>query len=473
MIRINFTRLVMLVGILLVSVNVRAQEFPIAVGVDTTFSGGAVYGGSNGIVAIQGDNNSSNSINAQLVDAGGELIGSRISIGAEGFFPGAIPIFDGTNYFLVWCGFDYILKGQLVSTSGNLIGSPFNIANNISSERPSLFDLAFGENTTLVIFIKTDGHVYGQIVDKSGNLVGNQIPISSNLARESSIAFDGTNFLVTWVENVNDKDIYGQFVSKSGSLVGSNFIIDNGPYFSDNPTSLAYDGTRYLLAFHETPNSQGENPKWTIVGKFITTSGTVEESFTIVDSSAQPFLPKVAFDGNNYFITWTQFTNYSLMGRFFNTSGTPLNEPEVLLAPSTDHKVPIGGVGFGGGLYLVVGTKVDSNFSDGDIYGTFVNPVTEVESQNNQIPDKYELFQNYPNPFNPSTTIKYSIKESGFVQLKVYDVLGKEIETLVNEERRQGNYSVKFNSNNLPSGVYFYTLRVNNFVQSRKMILLR
>ncbi|GAB4127439.1 MAG: hypothetical protein Fur0015_01040 [Ignavibacteriales bacterium] len=256
MIRNNFTLLIF-VGILFVAANIIAQEFPIAVGSDTTFSGGAVYGGLNGIVAIHGDNNNSNSINAQLVYPENVLIGSRISTGAEGFFPGAIPIFDGTNYFLVWCGFDYILKGQLISTSGNLIGTPFNIANNISVERPSLFNLAVGENSSLVIFIKTDGRVYGQIVDKSGNLVGSQILISSNLARETSIAFDGTNFLVTWVENISDsdKDIYGQFISKSGSLVGTNFVIDNGAYFSDNPTSLAFDGTRYLLAFHETPIS--------------------------------------------------------------------------------------------------------------------------------------------------------------------------------------------------------------------------
>ncbi len=95
------------------------------------------------------------------------------------------------------------------------------------------------------------------------------------------------------------------------------------------------------------------------------------------------------------------------------------------------------------------------------------------EESNNGIPIIYKLSQNYPNPFNPITTINYSIKEKGFVRLKVYNILGEEIATLVNEEKKRGNYSVKFNGNNLSSGVYFYTLRVNNFVQSRKMILLK
>jgi outer membrane protein assembly factor BamB len=85
----------------------------------------------------------------------------------------------------------------------------------------------------------------------------------------------------------------------------------------------------------------------------------------------------------------------------------------------------------------------------------------------------YHLEQNYPNPFNPNTTINYSIKERGLVHLKVYNVLGKEITTLVDEEKSQGSYSVSFDGSNLPSGVYVYSIRVNNFIQNRKMILMK
>ena len=105
--------------------------------------------------------------------------------------------------------------------------------------------------------------------------------------------------------------------------------------------------------------------------------------------------------------------------------------------------------------------------------GNLGDVITSVKSIDDIIIKDYSLSQNYPNPFNPTTTISYSINEKGFVQLKVYDVLGKEIATLVKEEKSAGNYSVKFNGNNLPSGVYFYALRVNNFVQNRKMVLLR
>ncbi|MCW8960067.1 MAG: T9SS type A sorting domain-containing protein, partial [Ignavibacteriaceae bacterium] len=85
----------------------------------------------------------------------------------------------------------------------------------------------------------------------------------------------------------------------------------------------------------------------------------------------------------------------------------------------------------------------------------------------------YELDQNYPNPFNPTTSIKYQLKEKGFVSLRVYDMIGKEVAVLVNETQVEGQHSVIFNAANLPSGVYIYSLRVNGFVQNNKMILLK
>ncbi|MBP9580621.1 MAG: T9SS type A sorting domain-containing protein, partial [Ignavibacterium sp.] len=79
----------------------------------------------------------------------------------------------------------------------------------------------------------------------------------------------------------------------------------------------------------------------------------------------------------------------------------------------------------------------------------------------------------YPNPFNPTTQINYSIKEAGLVQLKVYDILGKEIATLVNENKETGNYIIDFNAAELPSGVYIYQLTTPGFTLARKMILAK
>jgi len=99
--------------------------------------------------------------------------------------------------------------------------------------------------------------------------------------------------------------------------------------------------------------------------------------------------------------------------------------------------------------------------------------VTGVNENTNYNPQIFRLEQNYPNPFNPSTRIRYEIPERSFVTLKVYDVLGNEIVTLVNEEKTAGSYEVKFNAANLPSAVYFYRLQTDSFVSSKKMLLLK
>ena len=89
------------------------------------------------------------------------------------------------------------------------------------------------------------------------------------------------------------------------------------------------------------------------------------------------------------------------------------------------------------------------------------------------LPEQFSLEQNYPNPFNPSTTINFSIPASGLVTLKVFNVLGSEVATLVNEQKEPGSYQVEFDSNNYSAGIYFYNLQAGNFIETRKMILLK
>jgi len=88
-------------------------------------------------------------------------------------------------------------------------------------------------------------------------------------------------------------------------------------------------------------------------------------------------------------------------------------------------------------------------------------------------PTEFFLSQNYPNPFNPNTVIRYQLPASGFVSLKVYDVVGNEIETLVNEEKLTGSYEMTWYPENLPSGIYFYQLKAGYFTETKKMILLK
>ncbi|MFA6597427.1 MAG: T9SS type A sorting domain-containing protein [Ignavibacteriaceae bacterium] len=124
-------------------------------------------------------------------------------------------------------------------------------------------------------------------------------------------------------------------------------------------------------------------------------------------------------------------------------------------------------------LYIIKGV---SNEALEDTFGiTRSKYLTNVDSYEIPLPASYNLEQNYPNPFNPSTNIEYSVVGTQHVTLKVYDILGNEVATLVNDVRSSGNYKVPFNSmrNELSSGIYFYQLCAGDFVQTKKMILLR
>ena len=125
-----------------------------------------------------------------------------------------------------------------------------------------------------------------------------------------------------------------------------------------------------------------------------------------------------------------------------------------------------------------------SNFMYSNYIGfwyQYAETITDVKKDNNNgAPIVFQLYQNFPNPFNPSSTIKYSIPEQSKVTLKVFDILGSEVLTLVNDEQSRGNYEVEFEGSKLTSGVYFYRLQVypdavgaGDFVKTKKMILLK
>jgi hypothetical protein len=110
---------------------------------------------------------------------------------------------------------------------------------------------------------------------------------------------------------------------------------------------------------------------------------------------------------------------------------------------------------------------------DSIAFGKTNHFITDVEEKNNSIPEKFFLSQNYPNPFNPSTKISWQSPVSSHHTLKIYDVLGNEVATLVDEYKPAGIYNVQFTMNNLASGIYFYRLKAGSFVQTKKMILIK
>ena len=146
---------------------------------------------------------------------------------------------------------------------------------------------------------------------------------------------------------------------------------------------------------------------------------------------------------------------------FIGTNNFGETAPSYILADSCGFSNPVpppNGTGFPEQQYVMSVT--------GDM------GITSIEDDN-KISMTFMLNQNYPNPFNPTTTIKYQLLENNFISVKVYDVLGGEIASLVNEKKAAGSYEVNFDASNLASGVYFYKLQAGKYLETKKMVLLK
>ncbi|HSW54358.1 MAG TPA: LamG-like jellyroll fold domain-containing protein [Ignavibacteriaceae bacterium] len=142
------------------------------------------------------------------------------------------------------------------------------------------------------------------------------------------------------------------------------------------------------------------------------------------------------------------------------------------VVPQKTFQVPAGLLSSDSTYYWRVRTATNGGVGPWSEVFSFDIVITDVEDEQ-QIPREFALLQNYPNPFNPSTSIKYQVSSKSQVSLKVYDVLGNEVATLVNEERKAGSYEVEFDAAGLSSGVYFYQLKAGNYIETKKMILIK
>jgi hypothetical protein len=176
---------------------------------------------------------------------------------------------------------------------------------------------------------------------------------------------------------------------------------------------------------------------------------------------------------NNRFLSLNRYgTEYYL--RSYNTNGIACADTFRISTNPTKALTAFQMVENNNKLYITW-----SDCKEGDqgynIYGEVFNikDVTAVQQMDNSLPASYGLLQNYPNPFNPVTNIQYSVAEPGLVVLKIYDILGREAATLVNEYKAAGRYNMEFNASGFASGAYIYRLTVNGYSEVRKMILLK
>jgi sugar lactone lactonase YvrE len=241
------------------------------------------------------------------------------------------------------------------------------------------------------------------------------------------VKFDGTNWTVYNTSNsgLPDNDVSSLAIDGSGNKwIG---IFD---YFGNDGGLAKFDDTRWTV--YNTSNSGLPNN--------YVHSLAIDGSGNVWIGTSGGGLAK--FDDTS----WTVYNT--------SNSGLPVNTIECLAIDGS------GNVWIGTGSGLAV-------YREGGVVSVEENPIRAI------VPNDYLLSQNYPNPFNPTTTIKYALPQRSDLVITVYNVLGKEVMTLINDEQEAGVYEVEFNASTLASGIYFYQLRAGNYVETKKMILLK
>ena len=241
-------------------------------------------------------------------------------------------------------------------------------------------------------------------------------------------------------------------------------------------------GTYYLLAaargyrpsFFKYDGTSTRN--WRDADSIIVTeSGIVSDvNFTLrhIDSAGNAIVYGYIHDGNGNNVEGAVASLLDENGNVVSATISELDGSFVLEGlASGSYQLSSSAVDYNSAQINNVTVETANNYVSVDLVLT-EDGLTLLEPAKN-IVSNYSLSQNYPNPFNPSTLISYQLPSSGLVTIKVYNVIGKEIATLVNEFQQSGNYSKEFSANGLTSGVYFYTIKSGNFLATKKMILLK
>lgn len=278
---------------------------------------------------------------------------------------------------------------------------------------------------------------------KTDELVALINSTTPQLARISSTT--GESFLLPLVSISNPK---GMAFRNDGSLIVGSFSgtlysvnINTGAAIAIGSNSLRVAG----LAF---------NPVNGTLWMSVRATGAGKDNIYKVN----PFTAAATLVGATGFGIPTKDITFDSNGKLFGVIDTAGSQSYLIHIDTSNGKgTVIGGVGVKG----IESIELRSFF------------LTGITSTEKNIPTEFSLFQNYPNPFNPTTTIGVSLKSSGTTSIKIYDILGKEVFTVVNKHLEAGDYAFRFNAGQLASGIYYYTLRNGNFIDTKKMLLLK
>ena len=384
------------------------------------------------------------------------------------------------------------IYGARVSLSGTVL-DPSCIAISTAQMGQSRPSVTFAGGMYLVIWEDYRSgleppDIYGGRVDTSGVVLDPLgIPISVGLYHEwsSSVGSSGTRYLAVWSDARSgfEEHIYGARVTTSGAVLDPTGLAISTASGHKGWTSVAFDGTNYLVAWTDQRDSTNNED---IYCARLDTSGTVldPEGIPVSKTYEDEWIPSVTFDGTNYLVVWQDNRSgagWNIYGARIDTTGTVLDTTglELMNQPS-DRERPAVASGPDGEVLLVYHGVAPEPYDTRRVFGALYTGVgiEEKASGLDKERSSVELFQNKPNPFHVRTIIKYQIPRTKDASLKVYDSSGRLVRVLVDKEKSAGRHTVTWNGGDtsdheLPSGIYFYRLQTGESTLTRKMIFLR
>ena len=325
---------------------------------------------------------------------------------------------------------------------------------------------ASGGNAPICYLIAPDGTVKKQfslgsrLTRSIPHLFGNTLYVSGETGTSSSLrAFDFATESLLWERSVLNGVLSASTVDDSGNVyfAGSFIKNDSVGYLYQFAIRFSPEGVqqwRNEYVSRETHETNYENRTESVAASteknLVVVGGSIQRG-SIHDWNKSSYLE--GFAASTGAPIWKKVWNYA--------AGTIINQVRSVRFNSLQE---LG----------VLGNTSGSGDNFGYLQKYQVDKVTKVEEvETNQTPESFTLSQNYPNPFNPSTSIRYSVPRESEVSLVVYDVTGREVETLVRGMKHAGTYEVRFTASHLPSGVYFYRLIAGSTVETRKMMLVK
>ena len=452
----------------------------------------AYFGGVNYLVVWENESdNLDYEIHGMRVNQSGVSLDPASIVISEGYNP-AIS-FDGTNWLVVRDG----VWGARVNQSGEVLDTPSIYIS--GGNNPAV---AF-DGTNYLVMGKGGwyGHgICGARVNQSGEVLDQDgiviIDDYETFCDLPSVSFGDTNYLVVWQDQrYGSYDIYGTRVSPSGGVLDPHpsysiyISVSNGPQLQP---SVAFDGTNWLVVWED----KRSGVDYDIYGARVSQSGEVlGQCIAIATADGDQLQPSVCFDGTNFLVAWEDEYRGDIYGALVSPSGVVIDSFEISTQPGRQHSPDL--TRGPGEQVLITWTGWTPTINNQPantyrIWGKLYPFLVGIDEELVIGTEAFKLYQNYPNPFGASTTISFSATDfhrlspldsehlTGQAQIRIYNLKGQLVKQLsiFNSQLNWEQSSIKWNGKDengreLSNGIYFYQLQTGDYVETKKMVILR